>query len=358
MFVQALREQGIDEVKVIKKDIGNEIRRERKEMQRSKARSRRALHNAMNFDDKNYHSYQDMVDFMVKLAEQKPDLVQLLNITNSFEGRRIYGVRIRKQAPIKPSILVDAGVHAREWIAPAVALHMIKKLVTSYDRDPKITRMINKFDWYIIPQVNPDGYEYSRTKDRLWRKTRSLNSTVNKWCTGTDANRNWGYRWGEVGANRSPCSNIYAGSRPYSEPEVAGLKDFITWNIPNLQIYVSLHSYGQLFLSPWGYTMQKPSNYWDQRNAARAAVIAMKNATGVNYNFGSISEIMYPASGTSIDYMQHRGVPYIYGVELRPLDSINGYAFSLPPRYIEPTGDEMLAGLLAIAEYAVVQKRL
>lgn len=74
MFVQALRyvnlkfqlkheyfrEQGIDEVKVIKKDIGNEIRRERKEMQRSKARSRRALHNAMNFDDKNYHSYQDV----------------------------------------------------------------------------------------------------------------------------------------------------------------------------------------------------------------------------------------------------------------------------------------------------------
>ena len=35
-----------------------------------------------------------MVNFMVKLAEQKPDLVQLLNITNSFEGRRIYGVRV------------------------------------------------------------------------------------------------------------------------------------------------------------------------------------------------------------------------------------------------------------------------
>lgn len=49
--------------------------------------------------------------------------------------------------------------------------------------------------------------------------------------------------------------------------------------------------------------------------------------------------ILDPASGTSIDYMQHRGVPYIYGVELRPLDSINGYAFSLPPRYIEPTGN-------------------
>ncbi|KIH62608.1 hypothetical protein ANCDUO_07107 [Ancylostoma duodenale] len=66
----------------------------------------------------------------------------------------------------------------------------------------------------------------------------------------------------------------------------------------------------------------------------------MRNATGANYNYGTIAELMYPASGTSIDYMQDRGVPYIFGVELRPLDSpFDSYAFSLPPHYIKPTGE-------------------
>lgn len=68
----------------------------------------------------------------------------------------------------------------------------------------------------------------------------------------------------EAGANRSPCSNVYAGARPFSEPEVAGLNELITWQIPDLKIYASLHSYGQLFLSPWGYTIDKPPNYDDQ----------------------------------------------------------------------------------------------
>jgi len=26
------------------------------------------------------------------------------------------------------------------------------------------------FDWYIVPVLNPDGFEYSHTDDRMWRK--------------------------------------------------------------------------------------------------------------------------------------------------------------------------------------------
>ncbi|KAK6051482.1 zinc carboxypeptidase [Cooperia oncophora] len=171
-----------------------------------------------------------MVDFMKLVAEQKTDLVTLLNISKTFEGRTMYGVKISSSNEFKPAIFVDAGIHAREWIAPAVALYMIKRHNSQLfswslgctGTDPTITRSVDKFDWYIVPEANPDGYEYSRISDRLWRKTRSRNITVNKWCVGADANRNWGHRWGEAGANRSPCSNIYAGSRPFSEPEIVG----------------------------------------------------------------------------------------------------------------------------------------
>lgn len=35
--------------------------------------------------------------------------------------------------------------------------------------------------------------------------------------------------------------------------------------------------------------------------------------------------------------MQDKGVPYIYGIELRPEDA-NNFGFTIPARFIEPTG--------------------
>lgn len=193
-------------------------------------------------------------------------------------------------------------------------------------------------------------------QDRLWRKTRSRNVTVNKWCVGADANRNWGYRWGEAGANRSPCSNIYPGSTAFSEVETAGIRDFITYQILDLKVYVSLHSYGQLFLAPWGYTNDRPNNYHDQKQAASLAVEAIRKRTGAKYDYGTISELMYRASGTSIDYMQDKGVPYIYGIELRPEDADNNFGFTIPARFIEPTGEEMISALRTMTDYVIKKK--
>ena len=60
-----------------------------------------------------------------------------------------------------PAIVIDAGIHAREWIAPATATYMMKQLlsVSLEDRD-----LIDSLDWYFIPVVNPDGYEYTHTE--------------------------------------------------------------------------------------------------------------------------------------------------------------------------------------------------
>lgn len=37
------------------------------------------------------------------------------------------------------------------------------KLVNDYGKDAEVTYLLNKFDWFIIPVANPDGYEYSMT---------------------------------------------------------------------------------------------------------------------------------------------------------------------------------------------------
>ena len=97
-------------------------------------------------------------------------------------------------------IILSGGIHAREWISPATASFLMKELAENSRAHKSI---LNKYDIFIMPSMNPDGYEYSRNYDRMWRKTRSANRGSS--CIGTDPNRNWGYNWGLKGASKNPC---------------------------------------------------------------------------------------------------------------------------------------------------------
>jgi carboxypeptidase A len=137
--------------------------------------------------------------------------------------------------------LIEANIHAREWITSATTTWIINELLTS--TDPEVVDYANNINWYIIPIVNPDGLTYTKTTNRNWRKTRT---PVNSLCYGVDGNRNFGYNWltpdetGSLGASTSPCTDLYgnlhnainhskyfnlnhflsAGPSPLSEPEV------------------------------------------------------------------------------------------------------------------------------------------
>lgn len=92
------------------------------------------------------------------MAEDYPDIVTLDTIGNSYEEQPVYVLKISTGgASEKPVILVDAGIHAREWIAPATALYIIQELVENESN----RNLIENVDWHIIPILNPDGYRYS-----------------------------------------------------------------------------------------------------------------------------------------------------------------------------------------------------
>lgn len=65
-------------------------------------------------------------------------------------------------------------MHAREWISTAVATYIINQLV---EKNANYTRLLDATDWIIMPVANPDGYEFTHTEDRLWRKTRSVHDS-------------------------------------------------------------------------------------------------------------------------------------------------------------------------------------
>lgn len=89
-------------------------------------------------------------------------------------------------------------------------------------------------DYYILPVVNPDGYEYTFVTDRLWRKNRRRNGYGS--CSGVDLNRNFGYRWGGKGTSKDICHETYSGSAPFSEPETDAIRNFFEASSANFKV--------------------------------------------------------------------------------------------------------------------------
>ena len=109
--------------------------------------------------------------------------VSVEDIGLSHEKRKMKVLKVckgRAGCGKKPAIWIDGGMHAREWISPASVTYIVKKLLD--DDKSKFTNrnLVENLDWYFLAVANPDGYEWSRTEDRLWRKNRLENILCRK----------------------------------------------------------------------------------------------------------------------------------------------------------------------------------
>ncbi|CAH2093050.1 unnamed protein product [Euphydryas editha] len=290
---------------------------------------------------KQYHRLEDIHGFMDYLAKTYPKIVSVNTIGKSYEGRDLKVLRISDGKPTNKAVFIDGGFHAREWISPATVTYIINQIAENFDEE---SDDIKNIDWYMLPVVNPDGYEYTHLTDRLWRKNRR--PSISRQCIGADLNRNFGYRWGGRGSSSNPCSDIYRGSRAFSEPESRAVSDFIKTSTANFTAYLSYHSYGQYLLYPWGYDTAVPPDHNDLDFVGKRIAAAIETTGGSKYTVGCSSRVLYPASGGSDDWAKGQGIKYAYTIEL---SDTGRYGFILPTSYIEPVGRESLAGIRVLA---------
>lgn len=64
-----------------------------------------------------------------------------------------------------------------------------------------------------------------------------------------------------VGGSTNVCSDVYSGSQAFSEKESQAVETFIMNNRQNMMAYLTYHSYGQMWLYPWGFTSSLPSDW-------------------------------------------------------------------------------------------------
>ncbi|XP_055598523.1 zinc carboxypeptidase-like [Uranotaenia lowii] len=289
-----------------------------------------------------YNTLEEIFAWMDQLLVDYPDVLTPIEAGYSYENRPIRGVKVSYKSG-NPGVFMEGTIHSREWISAATLTFVLNQLLTSSDAD--IRRIAENYDWYFFPVTNPDGYAYTHSTNRMWRKTRKPHTVV---CLGADPNRNWDAHFMEAGASSNPCTDTFAGPHPFSEVETKSLSDYFTSIQSSISTYLAFHAYSQLLMIPYGHTTEPLDNYNEMMEVGTKAIEKLRERFGTEYKVGNIAEIIYPASGGSVDWVNgtHQ-TPIVFAYELRD-DGTHG--FVLPADQIIPTALETLDSIIVILD--------
>nr|XP_033471454.1 carboxypeptidase B2-like [Epinephelus lanceolatus] len=292
-----------------------------------------------------YHSLEDIYYWINRTQQENPDKVKTIIIGSSYEKRPLYVLKLSLNSrPDKKAMWIDCGIHAREWISPAFCLWFVQYSLSFYKINSDITDILDNMDVYVLPVMNPDGYKVTWTTNRMWRKNRSLSKTSK--CIGVDLNRNFDANWCTEGASNDPCTEIYCGAFPESEPESEAVANFLRSHKDTVQLYLSIHSYSQMLLFPYSCTLQEAENHKDLLEMAQEAAQSIGRYHNNTYKYGPGAKTIYLAPGGSDDWAYNLGIKYSFTFELQ--DS-GRYGFLLPPSFISGACNEALIAVKTIA---------
>ena len=298
--------------------------------------------------DAQYHSAESMEADLRQLAERHPEIAELVEIGRSIENRPIWALRIgeRRDSPTKALFL--GCHHAREWISVEIPYLLAADLLDRSGTNP-VARWLQQGEVWVAPMVNPDGHEFSRTTDRLWRKNRRPNPGGS---IGVDPNRNYGYMWGTLDLSTSshvPSDQTYVGPRAFSEPETRAVRDLM--GVHRFRGVVTYHSYSQLILYPWGYTSEPIADPDDRSRLdqlGRRMQRAIRRVHDETYTVQQASQL-YPTAGDTTDWTFGEYHVPSFTVELRPKSEAEG-GFILPASQIQPTFEENQPAAMELLE--------
>lgn len=295
-----------------------------------------------------YFTLSEIIAQFEEWRLQYPTLVHREQIATTEEGRPVWAYRLHNPYSALPAtgVFFHGLIHAREWISGPAVMYNFEMLLSEALTSAAGWARISLLDFSVVPVLNPDGYSYSWTNYRLWRKNRRV---VNGTPRGVDLNRNYPIGWGGVGSSGNPGSDVYRGTAPFSEPELAGLRVYLEMRAATTGIAYALdyHSYGQYVIHPLGYTETQAPDHAALNAIAHIYGDAVETTGGQNYTIGQSSVAQYPAGGTSEDFYYDEYSALGGTIELRPAGSPG---FELPPSQILPTITEHWAGFKAAVD--------
>jgi hypothetical protein len=246
-------------------------------------------------------------DQMYAVARNNPQLAKIEKIGETLKGRDILAVKLTQGARdvpdgSRPAVLYSALQHAREWIAGEVDRRLMNWYVERWRANDKAVKdLLKRTELWFVLVANPDGYEYTFTDERLWRKNLRDNDGDGQITTadGVDPNRNYPnhFKFDDEGSSSIFSSQTYRGRAPVSEPETKALKGLL--DRIGFKFQVNYHSAGRWLLYPEGWqvgtpTADDPIYYALSGNLDKPAI--------PGFHPGLSSDVLYVTNGETTDY--------------------------------------------------------
>ncbi|WAQ95558.1 CBPA2-like protein [Mya arenaria] len=274
-------------------------------LERAESKAMKQGSESASFDYSTYHSLAEIEAWMTDFTANAPS-----------------GIDVERNPSVtKPNIIMIFGSHGREWISPATALTFLNYLVSE-------ASALTTYSWHIVPVINPDSY-YRTTdaageeKDRLWRKTVSSHNEK----AGPDCS-----------------SETFSGLEPWSETEVQAIRDYVIST--NVAAFVDIHSYGEMVLLPYSYTMTKVPHFDELMELGTISASAIESIDGHTYAVGHIPDLLTMAHGLAIDWTcKDEHILFSLAYALRDKGE---FGFLLPRDQIQIAGEEFIAGVMAM----------
>jgi len=251
-----------------------------------------------------YKSYNESLEFLNSMQLKYPELIRLIKIGTTYEGRDIVLVKISKDvqnADSKPAMLYTGTIHAREWIGHELALKFIEHIAKNQNIDPVLEKALNESTIYMVPCLNPDGYEYSRKHFSFWRKNRRPNKDGS---IGVDLNRNFSIGFKKVS---DTSSNVYGGEHPFSEAETLAIKEFVDAH-PNITIALDYHSQGNVFFPAHKFMHEAEIDGTDMNALCANMNDEISKVTGRKYGIHRGKPPAGLISGSGREYYYSKGI--------------------------------------------------
>ncbi len=223
-------------------------------------------------DDKDsVYSYEDMTGDLRSLAGKYSSHASLQNLGNSEDGRSIWCLRIGNPSAGQ-KLLLNAGIHAREWLNPQMVMRKSEEILRQY---PDYQKSLRSTCLYVVPMINPDGIAIAQSGfgairspklRKICQKTKASHRTWKANARGVNLNFNFPGGFNKKGKPKKPDGINYPGKKAASEKETKIMMSLIN-RYSGWRGSLNYHSTGSILY--WNYNVEDmPSLYGRQKALA------------------------------------------------------------------------------------------
>ena len=297
-------------------------------------------------------------DELYRLAKENPQLVKLVVLGHTYQGREIIALKLTQGARgiadgTRPAVLYSSTQHAREWISTEVNRRLLNWFIDGWRaNDKEIKDLLKANELWFVVVANPDGYQYTFDHERLWRKNLRDNdgdgrspgptaSTPTATSPSTSATTRRARR-------RRSAATPTAARRAGSEPETQAMMSL--FDRADFSFQVNWHSFGQWLLYAEGWqtgtpTADDPIYYALSGNRDNPAI--------PDFEPGLSSDVLYVTNGETTDFAHsQRGHAGVDAGARRGLTPDGGFVFPDDEALVQAEFERALPFALDVAKSA------